>query len=949
MRISTRRIIGLAALCAFLTLPALAQTGIGTAAPNPKAALDITAADKGLLIPRMDSAARAAIAAPLPDGLMVFQTDGRQGFWYAVGGTWRYLPDKTTSGDNLGNHAATQALNLGAHPLVGNGGTSGLTVSNTGRVGIGVAATQALDVSGGLLVRANNAISTQGAYLHWNRSGSDGETWLLNQRGLGGANAGIRFGSVTTANVTTEWARFLNNGYLGIGISAPYSRLANTDTNIGGSDGQGGNGGSLTWAASQSGYVGMFYNADLGAATAGNGLLVKTTGANPNSTVLDVSTGASQTVPGTARLTVKGDGRVGIGTNNPTATLDVSGVGSTVKLGGLAGTGTRLVTVDATGNLVAAAALPVGTTGDNLGDHTATTNLNLGTHEIRGNGGTTGIGVAANGGLIIGQGAGNNVLVGQHTGLNLTAGVGQANTFVGHQAGFTTTTSLVGTYVGYQAGALNTTGQRNTFVGGNAGRFNSTGDFNTFVGTGAGSANTTGSNNTLIGLQAGTNNINGGGHTMLGLNAGVNTTSGDGHTLLGTGAGQTNTTGTGLTMVGYLADVTVNNLTNATAIGYGAQVSQSNSLVLGGTGAQTVTVGIGTTAPGSRLDVVQTARTGTHASGRALYVTGDFGEASNGAEFRHTNGTQGVGIGYNSIYATGSNADQHLNLMPRGTGKVGIGLTNPLYALDVLAPASLAGRLSSTQAGGTWWSLANSSAGAGGFHFIATGSGNGEGANKLLLTRGPAGTNTGYLITMDGNTLNVGIGTPSPTQALDVSGGLLVRANNAISTQGAYLHWNRSGSEGETWLLNQQGGGGANAGIRFGSVTTANVTTEWGRFLNNGNFGIGTAAPTSTLAVNGSVSVAYTTASANLTLTSAHYTVRRFGGCNTITLPQAGTCPGRLYVLINSNGTGSNVALTVTGGGIVYDDVTNTNFTTLVPSTRVTVQSDGGNWIVIGR
>ena len=35
--------------------------------------------------------------------------------------------------------------------------------------------------------------------------------------------------------------------------------------------------------------------ADLGAATAGNGLLVKTTGDNPNSTVLDVSTGASQT------------------------------------------------------------------------------------------------------------------------------------------------------------------------------------------------------------------------------------------------------------------------------------------------------------------------------------------------------------------------------------------------------------------------------------------------------------------------------------------------------------------------------------------------------------------------------------------------------------------------------------------------------------------------------
>ena len=77
----------LLALPGLLAAPAaVAQTGIGTTAPNPKAALDISASDKGLLIPRLDSAQRAAISAP-PDGLMVFQRDGRQpGFWYAIGG-----------------------------------------------------------------------------------------------------------------------------------------------------------------------------------------------------------------------------------------------------------------------------------------------------------------------------------------------------------------------------------------------------------------------------------------------------------------------------------------------------------------------------------------------------------------------------------------------------------------------------------------------------------------------------------------------------------------------------------------------------------------------------------------------------------------------------------------------------------------------------------------------
>ena len=85
--------------------------GIGTLSPNPKAALDISSTDKGLLIPRMDSATRVAITSP-PDGLMVFQTDQRKGFWYAIGSTWMYIPDKTASGDNLGNHQASDNLVL---------------------------------------------------------------------------------------------------------------------------------------------------------------------------------------------------------------------------------------------------------------------------------------------------------------------------------------------------------------------------------------------------------------------------------------------------------------------------------------------------------------------------------------------------------------------------------------------------------------------------------------------------------------------------------------------------------------------------------------------------------------------------------------------------------------------------------------------------------------------
>ena len=54
---------------------------------------------------------------------------------------------------------------------------------------------------------------------------------------------------------------------------------------------------------------------------------------------------------------------------------------------------------------------------------------------------------------------------------------------------------------------------------------------------------------------------------------------------------------------------------------------------------------------------------------RAMYVTGPFA-ADSGVEFRHQNESQGIGFGFNTIYATGSNTDQDLNLKARGSGKV---------------------------------------------------------------------------------------------------------------------------------------------------------------------------------------------------------------------------------------------------------------------------------------
>ncbi|TGE21718.1 hypothetical protein E5K00_15715 [Hymenobacter aquaticus] len=111
---------------------------IGTAgSPHAAAILDLDAQGKGLLIPRMDSVTRVGISTP-PDGLMVFQTDGRRGFWYATDGTWLFIPDKARAADNLGNHVATQNLVLNGKRLVGGTaaapGTVGLTIDANGLV-----------------------------------------------------------------------------------------------------------------------------------------------------------------------------------------------------------------------------------------------------------------------------------------------------------------------------------------------------------------------------------------------------------------------------------------------------------------------------------------------------------------------------------------------------------------------------------------------------------------------------------------------------------------------------------------------------------------------------------------------------------------------------------------------------------------------------------------------
>ncbi|GAB3942311.1 hypothetical protein GCM10028805_06740 [Spirosoma harenae] len=207
----------------------------------------------------------------------------------------------------------------------------------------------------------------------------------------------------------------------------------------------------------------------------------------------------------------------------------------------------------------------------------------------------------------------HNVFVGSNTGYTNT---GADNAFLGFQAGQNNTTGTDNTFLGSLAGQSNTTGQFNSFVGSYTGQANTTGRLNVFMGYGTGSnnsagrvntflgsyaglANTTGNQNSFVGYQAGQANTTGTNNTFMGYNAGYNVTTGSNNIIIGPSSGTAVTDGSDNVLMGYNSQ-SEDGLDNAIAIGANSRVAASNALILG----NRVNVGIGTSAPANRLEVV---------------------------------------------------------------------------------------------------------------------------------------------------------------------------------------------------------------------------------------------------------------------------------------------------------------------------------------------------------
>jgi hypothetical protein len=351
--------------------------------------------------------------------------------------------------------------------------------------------------------------------------------------------------------------------------------------------------------AAPSGTLNLLFGAGT-AAPAETGLSIANNG--------QITFATGQTFPGAGTITgiaTAGSGLTGGGTSGTPSlgllttcaanqVLAWSGSGwACATVGGVGGSGT--VTSVATGPGLLGG--PITTAGTLTIDTTVVPTLGAATNTFTGNIAAGNVSVTTGfqlqgypfdyGSPFVGNGAGNSLLgfAGNQT---MTGG---QNVGVGWAALFDNTTGEENTAIGLEALYSNTFGAQNTAVGESALFSNSLG------------STALSSGNTAVGYGAAAGNTGGYYNSALGYYALVGNAVGNYNTANGFYALDANITGSYNTAIGYFAGPTANNLSNTTAIGSGAAVGESNALVLGGTGANAVNVGIGTATPQYTLDV----------------------------------------------------------------------------------------------------------------------------------------------------------------------------------------------------------------------------------------------------------------------------------------------------------------------------------------------------------
>jgi hypothetical protein len=332
------------AVLAFATQISIAQSvGIGTTTPAASARLDVSSTTQGMLVPRMTTAQRTAIANPAK-GLLVFDNT-TSSFWFYNGTVWANLAGSgggfslpySGSASSANNIALFKVVNddegdgIWGYSLGGDGviGTSGSGYGGyfASQVTALVASSLGSGAGGNFSSASGPALITTGGNVGIGNSAPQAPLSFQNQNGnkidLGYTNANSRIGMGVQSNVMQLYVGAKEGGFaFGYGSSTSF----NEQLRITGQ-----------------GYVGVGTNAPSGRIHIvqpdnSNGLYVENT--NPSSVALlataqnasaitainkSASAGAIMAQNQGSGPALTTSGRVGINTTSPTLTLDVAG------------------------------------------------------------------------------------------------------------------------------------------------------------------------------------------------------------------------------------------------------------------------------------------------------------------------------------------------------------------------------------------------------------------------------------------------------------------------------------------------------------------------------------------------------------------------------------------------------------------------------------------------
>jgi len=458
-------------------------------------------------------------------------------------------------------------------------------------------------------------------------------------------------------------------------------------------------------------------------------------------------------------LTVRGDaqtgnqnifgayGNIGIGTGAPLYRLEISSAAGSSEDIVVISTGTSAVIRMSGAGVIRAnkyygdgsSLTGIVASGDNLGNHTATQNLNMAKYDIT-NASTatfTGYinvtstaGYQQDGATILTSPGFSDLFVGYQAGyvdtyasanyntmLGFLAGSrdinGIDNSFIGSQAGYSNVGGSKNSFVGYAAGWSNTSGSDNSMFGYLAGFNNTTGERNSFFGDTAGEFNINTNDNTYLGYWAGRGNI-ASNNTFVGSYAGSGISNGSNNSFLGYQTGYSDNSGSNNIYIGYRAGYSNTSVSNSIILGYNQTSSASSTLNIGGVlygNLLNATISIGTNTQNAALDVLST---GTASNQYAQIWRNSNGVISSMSAIGVMMATKFIGDGSSLTGVTASGAVQKTGDTMTGqltlagstltvsgsafsvggstlvvtAGRVGIGTTAPQGRLDILSAGS---------------------------------------------------------------------------------------------------------------------------------------------------------------------------------------------------------------------------------------------------------------------